>query len=388
MGTFYRPTWVEINLSAVADNVKAFRHALPENTKLMAVVKANAYGHGAYEVALEALKSGATWLGVASLDEALQLRRRGLTCPILVMGYMDPAGFKHAIHQNVSITLFDFLSAQLLEEACESINKIARVHIKVDTGMGRLGLIDEKDILDLSSIVHRSAWLDWEGLFTHYACADELDKLSVLSQSEKLDKIILLLAEKGLRPSIIHAGNSATGIDLPRLTYDMLRLGISLYGLYPSNEVDQDAIKLQPVMTWKTKIVHLKQVPPGTPISYGGIYRTQGTENIATLPIGYADGYTRLLTGKGEVIVRGKRAPIVGRICMDQLMINVTHVPDVQVGDEAVLLGMQQHESITAEDLAEQLGTINYEIPCKVGMRVPRVYFRNGIETGVTNYIE
>jgi alanine racemase len=384
---FYRPTWVEINLDAVTSNVRAFLRALPEGTDLMAVVKANGYGHGAYEVAKEALAAGAKWLGVAFLDEALQLRQNGINCPILVMGYTDPAGFSLAIQHDISIAVYQAGGLELLAEASRHLQCKAKVHIKVDTGMGRLGLTETTELLDMVRYLNDHPWLDWEGLFTHYACADELDKRSTLNQAEKLENMIQVLQREGFEPPLVHAGNSATGIDLPKQAYGMVRLGISLYGLYPSDQVMREKVELQPVLTWKTKIVHLKQVPPGTPISYGSTYVTSGEERIATLPVGYADGYTRLLTGKGEVLVRGHRVPIVGRICMDQLMIHVTDVPDAAIGDEVVLIGSQGDERITADDVAKRLGTINYEIPCKVGLRVPRVYLKEGSVAKTANYI-
>jgi alanine racemase len=387
LDSFYRPTWVEINLDAVASNVRAFRRALPDGTDLMAVVKANGYGHGAYEVAKTALSAGATWLGVAFLDEALQLRQSGVSCPILVMGYTDPKGFSLAIRRGISLTVYDLESLKRIAAAAQSLQAAANVHIKADTGMGRLGLVGTDELVSMLSYMNDHRRLKWEGLFTHYACADEVDKQSTLDQAQKLEDMIHVLRGNGFEPPLVHAGNSATGIDLPEKAFGMVRLGISLYGLYPSDQVMRDKIKLQPVLSWKTRIVHLKQVPPGTPVSYGSTYHTIGRESIATLPVGYADGYSRLLTGKSEVLVRGCRVPVVGRICMDQTIINVTNVPDAANGDEVVLIGSQNDASITADDLADWLGTINYEITCKVGLRVPRVYLREGSSVKIDNYI-
>jgi alanine racemase len=386
--SFYRPTWVEVDLDAVTSNVKAFRNALPDLVRLMAVVKANAYGHGALKVAETALSAGASSLGVAFLDEALQLRRAGFTCPILIMGYTDPAGYSLAIEHRLDLTFYDPDSLKKLGEKANELKQSATIHIKVDTGMGRLGLIDEQELIDMVEYIKNHPFLEWRGLFTHYACADEPDKENTFQQSDRFKQMMEALDKEGFKPPQVHAGNSATGIDIPDLAFDMVRLGISLYGLYPSNDVSRDKIVLQPVLSWNTKIVQLKQVPEGTPISYGSTYRTKGIERIATLPVGYADGYTRLLAGKGEVIVKGHRVPVVGRICMDQMMINVTDVPEAELGDEVVLIGCQGNETVSAEEMAEWVGTINYEIPCKIGLRVPRIYLQNGTVVHTDNYIE
>jgi alanine racemase len=348
----------------------------------MAVVKADAYGHGAVEVSKEVLAAGVDYLGVAFFDEALELRNAGITAPILVLGYTPPEGINRARDLDVTIAVYsrDVLEA-LREQSRKQENasqKKLKIHIKLDTGMGRLGLHTEADAIPFIEEALLLPNVDVEGLFTHYANADEVDKSYTLEQYGRFERIVSYFTEKGETFPYIHAGNSAAAIDLPGLTYSMVRLGISMYGLYPSEDVDQTKIELKPVLSLKTGIVHLKTLPAGSGVSYGTIYHTKGDEQIGTLPIGYADGYSRMLSGKAEVLVRGKRVPIVGRICMDQCMINVSDVPDVGALDEVVLIGEQGEERITAEDVARQLGTINYEIICMISHRVARVYVRNG----------
>jgi alanine racemase len=382
MDAFYRPTWVEISLDALRSNIEQFQKVLPEGMKQMAVVKADAYGHGAVEVSKEVLAAGVDYLGVAFFDEALELRNAGITAPILVLGYTPPEGINRARELDVTIAVY---SRDVLEELCmqgrkqENVpQKKLKIHIKLDTGMGRLGLHTEADAIPFIEEALKLSNVDVEGLFTHYANADEVDKSYTLEQYGRFARIVSYFTDKGVTFPYIHAGNSAAAIDLPGLTYSMVRLGISMYGLYPSRDVDQSKIELKPVLSLKTGIVHLKTLPAGSGVSYGTIYHTKGEEQIGTLPIGYADGYSRMLSGKVDVLVRGKRVPIVGRICMDQCMINVTDVPDVQALDEVVLIGEQGGERISVEDVADLLGTINYEIICMISHRVARVYVRNG----------
>ncbi|OUN01777.1 MAG: alanine racemase [Paenibacillaceae bacterium ZCTH02-B3] len=377
LSDFYRPTWVEISLDAIRHNIAQFRGMLPEGIRLMAVVKANAYGHGAVEVAREAERAGIDYLGVAFLDEALQLREAGISAPVFVLGYTPPDGLDAAAERDIAIGLYDERVLEAIAAGAGRRKKPVKVHVKIDTGMGRLGLADPDEAVRFIDKALRTPGVKVEGLYTHYAKADEADKTYTEMQYRKFAGIVDHFRRRGVTFDYLHAGNSATGIDTPEWTCNMLRIGISLYGLYPSDEVKRERVALRPAMAYKTKIIHLKELPPGSGISYGAIYRTAGTERIATLPVGYADGYSRLLTGKAEVLIRGKRAPVVGRICMDQCMVNVTHIPDATVGDEAVLFGRQGDGEITADELAGWLGTINYEITCMVNHRVPRVYVRD-----------
>ncbi|MDD9266595.1 alanine racemase [Paenibacillus sp. GCM10023248] len=383
MDAFYRPTWVEISLDALRSNIEGFQKILPAGMKQMAVVKADAYGHGAVEVSKEALAAGVDYLGVAFFDEALELRNAGITAPILVLGYTPPEGVERARELDVTIAVY---SRDVLEELqAQQHRKKLKIHIKLDTGMGRLGLHTEADAIPFIEQALTIPNVEVEGLFTHYANADEVDKSYTLEQYRRFERIVSYFTDKGVSFPYIHAGNSAAAIDLPGLTYSMVRLGISMYGLYPSADVDQAKIDLKPVLSLKTGIVHLKTLPPGSGISYGTIYHTKGEERIGTLPIGYADGYSRMLSGKAEVLVRGKRVPIVGRICMDQCMINVSEVEDVKALDEVVLIGEQDGQCIRAEDIADQLGTVNYEVICMISHRVARVYVRGGERVDAIN---
>ncbi len=353
--------------------------------KVLAVVKADAYGHGAIEIAKHAIASGVNYLGVAFLDEALELRYAGITAPILVMGYTSPEGVSIAWQHDITITAY---SQEILDEITQFTQSMIssaeqnatlparklRVHIKVDTGMGRLGLHTQDAALQYVVAMSKIDGVELEGLYTHYANADDLDKTYTKNQYQRFTDIIQACQQKGLSFAMLHAGNSATAIDMAHLTYNMVRVGISMYGLYPSVHVNHEKVELEPVLSLKTTVVHLKTVPKNTGISYGTRYITEQEETIATLPVGYADGYSRMLTGKAQAIVHGHKVPIVGTICMDQCMIRVDREWNVQVGDEVVLIGRQGNEVISADSLAQTLGTINYEITCMLSHRAPRVY--------------
>jgi alanine racemase len=376
--SFYRPTWVEISLDALQHNFHSFRQLIPANIEIMAVVKADAYGHGAVAVAKEVIENGASYLAVAFLDEALELRRAGISAPILVLGYTSEQGLALAIEYNITLNVYQPNILRALA-ALSSAEHPVNIHIKLDTGMGRLGLHNEVEAISFIEEALALPFVNVEGIFTHYACADEVDKTYTIKQHERFDGVVQYFADKKIGFKYIHAGNSATAIDIPELTYNMVRLGISLYGLYPSEEVHKERIDLQPVLSLKTGVVSLKELPKGSGISYGSIYHTElESERIATLPVGYADGFSRMLTGKAQALIHGHKVPIVGTICMDQCMINVSSVDEVQLEDEVVLLGRQGDSNITAEELAVQLGTINYEITCMISHRVPRVYIREG----------
>lgn len=386
---YYRPTAAEISLDALGANIGAFRRHMPPGTLLLASVKANAYGHGAVEVAREAAACGADYLGVAFLDEALQLRQAGIAAPILVLGYTPPEGLEVAREQDITITLFR-------EDTLDAVASMAvggrrlKAHVKIDSGMGRLGLLPDataERFLDRAARLHQ---LEVEGLFTHFAKADETDKSYTSMQAERFDRIVRYAKSNGVAVPIVHAGNSAAGIDLPERAGRMLRLGIGMYGLYPSAEVRHDAVHLEPVMTLKTQVVHTKTLTVGEGISYGTRYFTQGTETIGTLPIGYADGFSRMLTGKADVLFRGRRVPVVGTICMDQCMVNLSDSwsegeAPVANGEEIVLFGKQGDAVLSVDEVADRLGTINYELTCMVAARVPRIFRKNGAVVAVSN---
>lgn len=379
----YRPTQAEINLDHLCNNVDAFRETLPQGKKLLACVKANAYGHGAVEMARELERVGVDYLSVAFLDEALELRQHGITLPILVLGYTPPEGIAEAWKHDVTITLF---SKEVLEaiqhlETGTSSRKL-KVHIKIDSGMGRLGLLPGEEAVAFIQEAAKLKQVMLEGMFTHFAKADEKDKTYTLEQYRLFRGVVDALRDQGCVIPIIHTANSAATIDTPELSYDMVRVGISLYGLYPSGEVNHQVVKLSPVLTLKTKAVLVKTLPPHWGVSYGTRYVTQGNERIATLPIGYADGFSRMLSGKAQVLVRGRRVPVVGTICMDQCMVSLqsfaTEAEEIQAGEEVVLIGHQSGAVITADEVASQLGTIPYEVICMMAHRIPRVYTRNG----------
>lgn len=374
---YYRDTVAEIDLDAIAFNLRSFRTWLPQTTQMMAVVKANAYGHGAVPVARTALTNGASFLGVATLDEAIELREAGIRAPVLVMGFIPERGLEEAIRRDVRITVYRVEHLNQIIRAAGRLNRQAKVHIKVDTGMGRLGVRDY-EVFPLVKQAAASDAIVLEGMFTHFACADEMDKAYTHRQAELFEQIVAACRKEGVAFPLLHCGNSAAAIDLPQYGYNMVRIGISLYGLYPSLDVKRSNVSLRPAMSFKTRIVHVKQVPPGTGISYGITYRAQEEETIATLPVGYADGFNRLLSNRGSVLVRGRRVPVVGRVCMDQTLIKLPRAMTVDVGEEVVLFGRQGDEHIHVDDIARMLGTINYEVTCMVSRRVPRIYKKDG----------
>lgn len=387
MDSFYRPTRVEISLDALRHNLEAFRRALPEPVHMMAVVKADAYGHGAVQVCREALLHGIDYIAVAFLDEALELRRAGIAAPILVLGYTPPEGLEMAARHDVTLNIYtpELLDAWERLKAASPRELQLKIHVKIDSGMNRIGVTTEAEAIRLIERALRLDGLRVEGLFTHFACADETDKSYTQEQHARFARVVHYFRERGVDFPFIHAGNSAAAIDTPELSFNMVRLGIGMYGLYPSEEVDHQRIDLQPVLSIKSSIVMVKNVPAGAGVSYGAIYRPEREETIATLPIGYADGYSRMLTGKAQVLVRGQRVPVVGRICMDQCMLKVSGISDISIEEEVVILGCQGEERITAEEHASWLGTINYEIICMISHRVPRVYVKNGQVVSAVN---
>lgn len=383
--SYYRPTRAEISLDALQHNIEAFRRTLPDSIRIMAVVKGNGYGHGAAEIAREAVRCGAEYLGVAFLDEALELRRAGMSEPILVLGYTPPSGLEAAREYGVTLAAYTEDVLQGLLDMGRSDLPPLKVHVKIDTGMGRLGLVTQEEALSYIDRLLQTEGVQVEGVFTHYACADETDKSFTLAQHARFMQVIEHYRLRGIEFPIVHAGNSATAIDTPELTCNLVRLGISMYGLYPSDEVRKERIALKPVMRLVSTVTMVKELPPGHGVSYGATYVTKGKERIATLAVGYADGYTRMLTGKAEVSIHGRRFPIVGRICMDQCMVLLDDETPVRIGDEAVLFGDAASGEVSVDELADKLGTINYELTCMVSNRVPRIYRKNGQVTAISN---
>lgn len=381
---YFRDTVAAVDLDAIRHNVRQFRRHLPDSVRLMAVVKADAYGHGAVPVARAALAAGADCLAVAFLDEALELRAGGISAPILVLGYTPPRAVEEAVKNDVTLTVYSEEVVEALGRQAAREGRDVDVHVKVETGMGRLGLLEEEFPSFLRRFI-RFPHLRIKGVFTHFACADESDKGYTHFQHQRLLWFVDRLRETGMDVPLVHCSNSAAAIDLPEYAHALVRLGISMYGYYPSEEVNREVVQLKPALTLKTRIVRLKRPPEGTGISYGKTVTVDGSRWIATIPVGYADGLNRHLSNRGSALVRGRRVPIVGRICMDQAMLDVTEAMPVSVGDEVVLYGRQGDEMISVDEVARLLDTITYEVTCAVGWRVPRVYLEDGKPVGVVN---
>ncbi len=369
-----RPTRAEINLANLSHNLRQFRAHLPPRTRIMAVVKADAYGHGAVEVSRRALEEGADYLGVALPSEGRALREADIKAPILVFGSTPRDMVPLLFRCNLTPTVYTWeLAREISREAVRRGEEIS-LHVKVDTGMGRVGIYPPEDAVSFLDRLKSLPGLKVEGIYTHFACADEKERRHTEGQIAIFKKILAALEEKGICPPLKHAANSAAALVYPEAWFDMVRLGISMYGHYPSNEAAWP-LSLKPLLTLKSAVAFLKEVPAGIPISYGGTYSTPEKARIASLPLGYADGYSRLLSNRSQVLVRGQRAPVVGRVCMDQFSVRVDHIPHAAAGDEVVLYGRQGEEEIKVEEIAALLGTINYEVLCAVSRRVPRLYF-------------
>lgn len=367
-----RPTWAETDLSATAHNVGRIKDRVGPRVAVMAVVKAEAYGHGALQVARTALASGAGWLGVASLSEALPLRQAGIAAPILVLGWTPGWLARQAIENDVVCAVFDLDTAAAFSRAAQRLGRPARVHVKLNTGMNRLGLSPDAAAETIAHIATLSG-LSLEGIFTHFAKADETNPAFTRQQIGVFKQVLDEIDSRGLHIPLRHAANSPGILRFPESHFDLVRLGIAMHGLDPSDEAPAPP-DFRPALALKTLVAQVQTLPPGSPISYGGEYVTGGYARIAVLPIGYADGFRRKPRHWGEVLVRGRRAPIVGRVCMDQIMIDVTHIPDAAQGDEVVLIGEQGGDRIRAEEVAARLGTNNYEVASMIMARVPRVY--------------
>ena len=360
--------WVEIELVAIKNNVRYFCDSSDVN--VMAVVKANAYGHGSLPVVETALRAGASWCGVARADEALELRSAGVKCPILVLGFTPVSMIEQLIASNVSMTGWDVEHLKDVDVIAQRLGLRARIHLKVDTGMGRVG-VHYQDAFHIANYLYGAQGLLFEGLSTHYARAYEADLTPTLDQEDCFRNVVELLTEAGICPGFVHSSNSAAIINRPDLSWNMIRLGIAMYGLDPSDDC-KCPVDLRPALTWKAQLIQVKQVPSGTGISYGHNYVTTGQEIIGTVPTGYADGYRR--HGKKIVLIGGKRVPVIGTVCMDQFMVRLDGVPDAVVGDEVVIIGSQGADYISAEEVASRWSTINYDVVSSIGSRVPRVY--------------
>ncbi len=373
----YLRVCANIDLDAICDNIKETRKLIKTGTKIMAVIKADGYGHGAVPIA-RVLEPLVDWYAVAIVEEGIELRTAGFDKPILLLGYSAIAQLADVVHYDLTQTIFSFEMAEALNEEAKRQGKIVNIHIKLDTGMGRIGyqptLESINDIVRMKSLHN----VRIDGLYTHFACADMIDKTSAKNQLQIFLDFVQKLEQEGIHIPIKHASNSAGIIDLPEANLDMVRVGISMYGLYPSNEVHKEQLLLKPAMELKTHISFIKELEAGYGIGYGSTYVTKKHTKIATIPVGYGDGFPRQLSNRGRVLVRGQFAPIIGRVCMDQFMIDITDIPDVNEEDVVTLIGHDGNHTITVEELADLVGSFNYEYVCNVGKRVPRVYYQNG----------
>ena len=372
----------DIDLDAIAVNIRELKKVASPTARFMAVVKANAYGHGAVEVARKALGSGAHCLGVARAEEAVALRKAGIDARIIVLGYTPPELTRLALDNYLTLTVFDADTAQAISDVAVAAGKTVTAHIKTDTGMGRLGLRPagesgesiDPDRVKTACRIARMPGLDLEGIFTHFAAADSADTAYTTKQFELFCDYVEKLRTSGIEFRLKHAANSAAILAHPRTHLDMVRAGIAMYGLNPSAQVNLDHLETRPVMALKTCLVHVKKVSKGFCVSYGMTHCTTAPTTIATVPLGYADGYSRRLSSRGQMLVGGIRVPIVGRVCMDLTMLDVGKVRDLKPGDEVVAFGRQQETEISADELAASLGTINYEIVSSLTARVPKIH--------------
>lgn len=384
MTNFSKRTWAEINLNSIEYNFRNIKNKLSKNTKILCVLKADAYGHGAEFLVKEYEKLGADWYGVSNIDEAVQLRNAGAKKPILIFGYTNPEMVETLYKYDISQAVFSLQYAQKLSEICEKTGSKIKIHIKVDTGMSRIGFFCQseesinnsaKEIKQLKNLKN----LEIEGIFTHFSVSDDMTNNTeyTIKQYNNFCSIIKKIENEGMKIPIKHCCNSGGIISCPGMHMDMVRAGVILYGLYPSEEV-KDKIDLKPVMQLKTVVSQVKEIPENTSVSYGRTFVSNKKMKIASVSIGYADGYSLKFSNTAELLIHGKRAKIVGRVCMDQLMIDITDIEDVKEGDEVTVFGTDNPQNISVDELAKIAGTINYEIVCLIGKRVPRIYIKDG----------
>lgn len=377
------PTWAEINLDNIKFNLENIKSLLKEKTKICGVVKANAYGHGAVQVAKLLQKEQVDYLAVARLEEAVELIENSITLPILCLGYIPEESLEIAIKNNINVTVYSLDTAKVINKIAIKLNKIAHIHIKIDTGMSRIGFkpndLSVQEIIEINNMQN----IDIQGIYTHFATADEHSKEFTYTQASRFKFVISQLTMLGVEIPIKHVANSAATMDVPDLEFNMVRCGIILYGHYPSDDVDKYKLNIKPAMKLKTRIAHIKEIPPNVGISYGLKYISSQKEKIATIPIGYADGFTRMQSNP-KVCIKGEVFDVVGRICMDQCMIKINKDIDIKIGDEVIIFG---EETITAEDIANDLDTINYEVLCMVSRRVDRVYMERNAIVQVDSYL-
>lgn len=381
----YKRVYATVDLDAIRQNMEAMKANIAKGTMICGVVKSDGYGHGSVPVA-KAVEDLVWGYAVAAVEEGWVLRDHHITKPILVLGYVPEEEFESLVEQEIRYTVSEWKEVEILSKIAQKLGKNAYVHIKMDTGMGRIGLRSAEEILTLAQKIENLPNIVIEGIFTHMATADMADKTKAKEQIRMFKEMLQLLENNGIYIPIRHCSNSAGIIDLKEANIDMVRAGIALYGLYPSEEVNKENVCLIPALELKSIVSYLKTVPKGSPIGYGATFVTQKETKVATVSIGYGDGYPRALSNKGYALVRGKKAPIIGRICMDQFMMDVSDIPEIQQGDTVTLIGKDQNEQITVEELAELAGTFNYEFVCDLGKRIPRVYISGGKIVGTKDY--
>lgn len=378
-----------ISLDAVKYNFEQMKKNIKEGTRIVAVIKADAYGHGAVPIAAMLEKYDYIWgFATATAQEALQLRRAGITRPVLILGLVFEEYYEELAKNEVRMAVCDYETACKFNHAAAVCGKKALIHLAADTGMTRIGFKDSEESLEEIRRIYKLENVQIEGLFTHFARADEYDRAPAMVQLERYLKFADLLEQSGIHIPLHHCSNSAGIIRVPEANLNLVRAGITIYGIYPSEEVEKDVVKLLPVMSLKSHISYIKDVEPGTQVSYGGTYTTKKLTRLATIPVGYADGYPRMLSNKGWVLIHGKKAPICGRVCMDQFMVDVTDIPDAKTADEVTLLGTDGEEEITADTIGDLSGRFSYEFVCDISKRVPRIYMQDGKECGELSYFD
>lgn len=381
----YFRTQAKIDLDAVEYNYNNTRAKLPQGCKLLGVIKADAYGHGAVELA-RFLENKCDFFGVACIEEAVELKKTGIKTPILILGYVAPAFYDLVVKYDIRIPVFSYDTAKALSDEAVKQGKTVPFHFCIDTGMSRIGFQVNEESADVCKEICALPNIEAEGLFSHFATADESDLTKALAQREKYKKFVEMLESRGIQIPIKHLNNSAGIMNFDEY-FDMCRMGIILYGLYPSEEVDKSLLDIKPAMSWLTHISHIKTLEAGREVSYGGTFKTTEPSVIATIPVGYADGYPRCLSNKGKVIINGQYAPIVGRVCMDQFMVDVTDVDGAELDSIVTLVGKDGDAELSMEEVSNAAYSFNYELPCRVARRVPRTYYKDGKLVKATNYM-
>ena len=386
MKKILRPAWAEIDLDAIAYNTRNIKKLIGDKD-LIALVKANCYGHGVIGIIPTLLENGVSRFAVAMISEALEIRDNKITTPVMILGFTPLYLGEELINNNIEQTVYDLDYARELSKIALTLNKKAKIHIAIDTGMGRIGFLPNEKSIDNITEICSLEGIEVIGIFTHFSTSDEKDKEYSHEQFTKMLSVMDTLKKRGIDIPLKHVANSGAIIDLPDTYLDAVRAGIILYGYYPSDEIDKNNLALKPALTLKATITNVKTLEKDMYVSYGRTFKTSNETIVATIPVGYADGYLRKLAENGKVIIKGEFAPIIGRICMDQFMIDVTNIPDVKIGDEVILLGEKNGLKYNADDMAKKLDTINYEVTCMLKSRLPRVYIKDTHIINVKNHI-